>query len=131
MTARSCDPAFRSANASLAVTRGFRHIRSRSASLVVNGARMTVNVSTLRNDTTASFTLALIPCTSETTAMIEATATMLPSTVMNDRSLLAQIAFKAIEIASTNWVMASSGRRGRAAGRWGTRYTARGCRGEK
>ena len=41
-----------------------------------------------------------MPWTSDTTAMIDVTATMLPSTVMNDRSLLDQIACSAIVAAS-------------------------------
>jgi len=40
----------------------------------------------------ASFTLAFNPWTSDTTAMIDVTATTLPITVSSDRSLLAQIA---------------------------------------
>ena len=35
-----------------------------------------------------------IPWISDTTAMIEVTATMLPSTIMKDRSLFAQIELK-------------------------------------
>ena len=38
---------------------------------------------------------AFSPWISDTTAMIDVTATMLPSTVMNDRSLVAQIALRA------------------------------------
>ena len=37
-----------------------------------------------------------MPWMSDTTAMIEVTATMLPSTVRNERSLFAQIACSAI-----------------------------------
>ena len=41
-------------------------------------------------------TEAFSPWISDTTAMIDVTATMLPSTVMNDRSLVAQIASSAM-----------------------------------
>src|SRR5512140_1900134 len=44
-----------------------------------------------------------MPCTSDTTAMIDVTATMFPSTVRNDRSLFAQIAPSAMRAASRNW----------------------------
>src|SRR4051812_4105220 len=37
--------------------------------------------------------------------MIEVTATMFPSTVRNERSLLVQIAFSAMPTASRNWFM--------------------------
>ena len=43
-----------------------------------------------------------MPWTSDTTAMIEVTATMFPSTVRNDRSLFAQIAPSAMNAASRN-----------------------------
>ena len=44
----------------------------------------------------ASLTDAFRPWMSDTTAMIDVTATMLPSTVMNDRSLAAQMASSAM-----------------------------------
>src|SRR5438874_8873860 len=50
----------------------------------------------------ASSTEAFSPWISETTAMMDVTATMLPSTVMNDRSLAAQIAASAIIADSKN-----------------------------
>jgi hypothetical protein len=50
----------------------------------------------------ASCTDAFRPRMSDTTATIDATATMLPSTVMSDRSLEAQIAATAIHAASRN-----------------------------
>ena len=62
----------------------------------------TEKVSTPMPDWIASFTLALSPCTSDTTAMIDVTATMLPRTVRNERSLLAQMADRAIDAASRN-----------------------------
>ena len=42
--------------------------------------------------TIASATIPFMPWMSVTTVTIDVTATMLPSTVMNDRSLLAQMA---------------------------------------
>ena len=44
----------------------------------------------------ASDTMAFMPWMSVTTVTIEVTATMLPSTVMNERSLFAQIAWSAM-----------------------------------
>ena len=44
----------------------------------------------------ASCTEALSPWISATTEMIDVTATMLPSTVMNDRSFAAQMAWRAM-----------------------------------
>src|SRR4029453_18136245 len=46
-----------------------------------------------------------MPWMSVTTAMIDVTATMLPSTVMNERSLFAQMALSAIPTASKNLFM--------------------------
>src|SRR6188768_2797927 len=46
-----------------------------------------------------------MPRISDTTAMIDVTATMLPSTVMNDRSLPAQMAASARRMASMNFCM--------------------------
>jgi len=43
-----------------------------------------------------------MPWTSDTTAMIEVTATMFPSTVRNDRSLYSQIARSAMPTDSMN-----------------------------
>ena len=59
----------------------------------------------------ADLTDAFSPWISDTTAMIEVTATMLPSTVMNDRSLADQIASSAITTDSKNLLMV-----GRASG---------------
>src|SRR4051794_19276799 len=42
---------------------------------------------------------------SDTTAMIDVTATMFPSTVRKERSLFVQIALSAIPTASRNWFM--------------------------
>src|SRR5215471_482316 len=46
-----------------------------------------------------------MPWTSDTTAMMEVTATMFPSTVRNDRSLYSQIARSAMAADSRNWPM--------------------------
>ena len=53
--------------------------------------RWMVNESAPRSDTIASVTAAFTPVISATTVMIDDTATMLPSSVSIDRSLLAQI----------------------------------------
>src|SRR5689334_18954152 len=53
--------------------------------------------------TMASVTVTFSPCTRDTTAMIEVTATTFPSTVRNDRSLFDQIASSAMPAASRNW----------------------------
>ena len=55
--------------------------------------------------TMAFDTIAFMPWISETTVTIDVTATMLPSTVMNDRSLLAQMACSAIAMDSRIWFM--------------------------
>lgn len=90
------------AAASVRVTRGLCRARSSSSGEVVTGRRCTVNVPTPTPVVMAFDTYAFIPCTSETTAMIDVTATMLPSTVRNDRSLLAQMAARAMPTASRN-----------------------------
>src|SRR4029453_15850103 len=51
-----------------------------------------------------------MPWISDTTAMMEVTATMLPSTIMNDRSLFAQMADSAMPIESRIWFIASRAR---------------------
>ena len=53
--------------------------------------RWMVNESAPRSETIASVTAAFTPVISATTVMIDDTATMLPSSVSIDRSLLAQI----------------------------------------
>ena len=53
--------------------------------------RWMVNESAPRSDTIASVTASLTPVISATTVMIDDTATMLPSSVSIDLSLLAQI----------------------------------------
>src|SRR3954469_11880431 len=61
-----------------------------------------VNASALASLTMAFDTIAFIPWISETTATMEVTATMLPRTVINDRSLLPQIVCSANQIDSAN-----------------------------
>ncbi len=51
-------------------------------------------------------TIEFMPWISDTTVTIDVTATMLPSTVMNDRSLLAQMACSAIATDSRIWFIA-------------------------
>src|SRR5262245_39083749 len=55
-----------------------------------------VNESAPTLDMIAVVTYAFMPWMSDTTVTIDVTATMLPSTVMNDRSLFAQMAWSAI-----------------------------------
>src|SRR5436190_12978422 len=62
-----------------------------------------------------------MPWMSETTAMMDVTATMFPSTVRNDRSLFAQMALSARTTASRNSCMTSA-RPGRSLG-WRARRT--------
>ena len=79
------------ASASSSVTSGLLRIRSKSSSFCVMPIRWMVNESAPRSDTIASVTASLTPVISATTVMIDDTATMLPSSVSIDRSLLAQI----------------------------------------
>ena len=46
-----------------------------------------------------------MPWISDTTAMIDVTATMLPSTIMNERILFAQMDESAMPMASRIWFM--------------------------
>ncbi len=73
------------------VTSGLLRIRSNSSSFCVMPIRWMVNESAPRSDTIASVTAAFTPVISATTVMIDETATMLPSSVSIDLSLLAQI----------------------------------------
>src|SRR4029453_20923 len=52
-----------------------------------------------------------MPCSSDTTAMIEVTATTLPSTTMIERILFTQMDDSAIPMASRIWVMSGYGLR--------------------
>ena len=62
----------------------------------MGGKRWIVKLSAPTSVTMASVTFAFMPWISETTAMIDVTATMLPRTVRNERSLFAQIDWSAI-----------------------------------
>ncbi len=75
---------------------GLLRVRSSSSSLRTGGRRCTTNESAPTSVTMAVDTIAFMPWMSDTMVTIEVTATMLPSTVMNDRSLLAQMACSAI-----------------------------------
>src|SRR5262249_10320076 len=81
---------------SSSVTRGFERTFSNSSSLRVIGNCWMLNESAPAWLRIACFTDAFRPWISDTTAMIDVTATMLPRTVMNDRSLADQIASRAI-----------------------------------
>src|SRR5476649_244211 len=76
--------------------RGLPRTLSNSSSLRVTGNCWMLNESAPAWLRIADFTDAFSPWIIDTTAMIEVTATMLPSTVMNDRSLADQIASSAI-----------------------------------
>jgi len=63
--------------------------------------RWITNESAPRSDTIASLTAPLTPVISATTVMIDDTATMLPSSVSNERSLFAQMDDSASRMDST------------------------------
>src|SRR5215510_16295415 len=84
------------ARASFSEMRGLFRTLSNSSSLRVIGNCSMLNESAPAWLRIACLTEALSPWISDTTAMIDVTATMLPSTVMNDRSLADQIASRAI-----------------------------------
>src|SRR3954468_16723184 len=86
-------------------TRGFERTLSNSSSLRVIGNCWMLNESAPAWLRIACFTDAFRPWISDTTAMIDVTATMLPSTVMNDRSFAPQIALRAIFADSRNLCM--------------------------
>ena len=91
----------RTAAASRSVMRGLDCARCCSSSL-----RMMPNCWTMKESAPAwlriaCLTEALRPWMSDTTAMMEVTATMLPSTVISDRSLAPQMALSAMPAAST------------------------------
>ena len=71
-------------------------VRSSSSSLRIGGSRWMVNESAPTSLTIAVETIAFMPWISVTTVTIEVTATTLPSTVMNERSLFAQMACSAM-----------------------------------
>src|SRR5881394_386227 len=60
----------------------------------------------------ACFTEAFRPWMSDTTAMIDVTATILPSTVMNDRSFADQMASSAMRADSRSLFIRGRGRQG-------------------
>ena len=86
--------------ASSSVTSGLLRIRSNSSTSWVTPIRVTVNESAPRSETIASDTAAFTPVSNATTVMIDDTATMLPSSVSIDLSLLAQIDASASRIDS-------------------------------
>src|SRR5215510_11536278 len=86
--------------------RGLLRTLSNSSSLRVIGNCWMLNESAPAWLRMASLTDALSPWINDTTAMIDVTATMLPSTVMNDRSLEDQIASRAMSADSMNLFMA-------------------------
>src|ERR1051325_9847587 len=79
------------ARMSWSVTLGLLRTRSKSSSVRVTGKRWMTNESVPASLWIASFTDAFRPWIRDTTAMIDVTATMLPSTVMKDASLDVQI----------------------------------------
>ena len=97
MMAAMCSPPYRwIARMSCIVMIGLLRTRSKSSSLRVTGYRWMLKESAPASLRIACLTEALSPWMSDTTAMIDVTATMLPSTVMNDRSLADQMAASAI-----------------------------------
>src|SRR5262252_7589696 len=93
--------------------RGLERTFSNSSSLRVIGNCWMLNESAPAWLRIACFTDAFRPWISDTTAMIDVTATMLPSTVMNDRSLADQIASRAISADSAKLRMGRVGLVGR------------------
>src|SRR6266850_1076546 len=105
MTALASSLYFRTARASFAVMRGLLRTFSNSSSLRVIGNCWMLNESAPAWLRIASLTEAFRPWMSDTTAIIEVTATMLPSTVINDRSFADQMASSAISADSRNLFM--------------------------
>ena len=77
-------------------------MRSSSSCVRTIGIRWMVKASAPTPEMTASVTYSFNPWMSDTTAMMDVTATMFPSTVRNDRSLFAQTALSAMPTASRN-----------------------------
>src|SRR5262249_11590120 len=90
------------ARASVSEIRGLFRTLSNSSSLRVIGNCSMLNESAPAWLRIACLTEALSPWISDTTAMIDVTATMLPSTVLNDGSLADEIAARAIAADSRN-----------------------------
>ena len=95
ITERMCGLKRSTAAASSSVTRGLLRARSASSSLRTMPWRLMVKASAPRSERTALDTVAFMPWMSETTVMIDDTATMLPSSVNSERSLFAQIELSA------------------------------------
>src|SRR5215831_9265932 len=95
-------PYRRMARMSLRDMRGFERTLSKSSSLRVIGNCSTAKESAPAWLRIACLTDAFRPWMSDTTAIIDVTATILPSTVMNDRSFAAQIASSAMRADSRN-----------------------------
>src|SRR3954468_799986 len=109
MTERMAGLKLRMASASGSVMSGFARTRSMSSSVRVNGTRSIVNASAPTWLTIAFDTIAFMPWMSETTVTIDITATMLPSTVISDRSLLLQIDCSASQIDSPSCIHLDGG----------------------
>src|SRR5436190_16793059 len=92
--------------ASASLMRGLLRTRSSSCCVRIGGIRWMVKLSTPTLVSMVSVTYSFMPWMSDTTAMIDVTATMLPSTVMNDRSFEDQIASSAMSADSMNLFMA-------------------------
>ena len=100
------DPKRSTARASSRVMRGLLRWRSTSSWLRAMPVRRMVNESAPRSETMASDTAPFTPWMRATTAMIDDTATMLPSSVRSERSLLDQIESSASFTDSQSCVMA-------------------------
>ncbi len=95
----------RMASASSIVRIGLLRVRSSSSSLRIGGWRWIVNESAPTSLMIAVETMAFMPWISVTTVTMDVTATMFPSTVMNERSLFAQMAPSAMKTDSRIWFM--------------------------
>src|SRR5581483_2526580 len=104
ITALASELKRRIARASKTEMRGLLRTFSNSSSLRVIGNCWMLNESAPAWFRIAAFTDAFSPWMSDTTAMIDVTATMLPRTVMNDRSFALQIASSAMRADSQNWL---------------------------
>src|SRR2546423_10324817 len=95
---------------SFSVMVGLERTLSNSSSLRTIGYCSTTNESAPAWLRICCLTDALRPWISDTTAMIDVTATMLPSTVINDRSFDDQMASSAMSAESRNLFMVGSSR---------------------
>jgi len=101
ITAAMLPPKSATARRSDMDTFGFRrHAFSSSSSSVTTPILSMRNVPTPISVAMALPTYVFMPWMSDTTAMIDITATMLPSTIMKERSLFVQIASSAMRMAS-------------------------------